>query len=544
MSVEGKEAATALLKGFDLPGVATPPAVSAPPPTGLPSAVPQTPPPSRGWEWPRVQRAGRLLIVALTLGGMFDALCGNSAWGIGFPIFVLALLGATLTLGAEEGIFPRWQNALTLGVPILFFAGAVAVRANGFLTFWNVAATFVLYLLFLHYSVNGRLEEINFARFCGFPWRVYGASLVFAAPAIHVAVHDNEKRRETQARLAPLMRGLLIMLPILAVFVALFSSADNIFARLLHQIGEWLLPKDIMTRLFHLALALGAAWKIAGGFVYSRTRREENTTTNASAATRRPPLGFTEAMTVLGGVCSVFIAFIAIQFLYLFGDKGHIAQAFGMNYADYARHGFFELVVVAALALTLIYNLQAQTRRESDGQRRALNLIGTLLVGMTLILLLSAARRMQLYETAWGATQLRLYVDHFLVWLGIALCWFVMTLWRVPRRFPIGALACGVGFLVGLNLANLDDAIVRRNIERYAITKNLDIDNLLALSDDAVPALCDAFDSLPTGPLKARLGKCLRYRKNTTGLRHPDWSQMHWSRYQAQQASLNRQAFR
>jgi hypothetical protein len=245
-------------------------------------------------------------------------------------------------------------------------------------------------------------------------------------------------------------------------------------------------------------------------------------------------------MTVLVSVSIVFAAFITIQFTYLFGGIDHV-KSLGLNYATYARRGFWELVSVATLALLMIHGLKAYTRREEgSAQPHAFNGIGTLLVAMTLVLLASAFQRMQAYEAAWGATQLRLYVDAFIIWLGAALVWFAVTLWRDGLPFPIGALACGVGFLVTLNVQNPDNAIVRRNIAHAVATGQLDLGTLRPLSDDAVPALCDAFDRLPEGPTRQKVAILLRLHLDGMGTRAGGWPGFHLARERARHALASR----
>jgi hypothetical protein len=219
-------------------------------------------------------------------------------------------------------------------------------------------------------------------------------------------------RRQTTNRALPLLRGLLLALPALVVFIWLLSSADAVFSHLVEQIGAWLIPSDIGARIGHLTLVLGAAWLIGGGFVYALTRGDGMAPTAHDPA-RRLPIGFVEGMTVLVSVALVFTAFVAIQFTYLFGGIEHV-KSLGLNYATYARRGFWELVTVATLTLALIHGLRAFTRREGIVQSRAFSGMGTLLVALTLVLLASAFQRMQAYEAAWGATQLRLYVDTFI----------------------------------------------------------------------------------------------------------------------------------
>ncbi len=50
----------------------------------------------------------------------------------------------------------------------------------------------------------------------------------------------------------------------------------------------------------------------------------------------------------------LFLAFVLVQLRFLFGGSGLEEQRVGLTYAEYARHGFFELVVVAVLVLPLI----------------------------------------------------------------------------------------------------------------------------------------------------------------------------------------------
>jgi len=54
---------------------------------------------------------------------------------------------------------------------------------------------------------------------------------------------------------------------------------------------------------------------------------------------------------------------VILQVQYLFGAQSNIT-AQGYTYAEYARRGFFELVVVAVLSLGLHLVLGTVTRRE------------------------------------------------------------------------------------------------------------------------------------------------------------------------------------
>ena len=123
---------------------------------------------------------------------------------------------------------------------------------------------------------------------------------------------------------------------------------------------------------------------------------------------------------------------------------------------------------------------------------------------LVLVLLVSAWRRMALYEATFGYTELRLIVYVFMCWLGLTLVWFLLTLWLRPDRFAIGALLAVMGFVATLNLINPDAFIARQNLDRYEQSGDLDAAYLASLSDDAVPELVRGL-SLTVGDVETQL---------------------------------------
>ena len=169
-------------------------------------------------------------------------------------------------------------------------------------------------------------------------------------------------------------------------------------------------------------------------------------------------------------------------------------------------------------------------QRESRAQIKLFKGTLTLLVSLTLVLLASAYLRMAAYETAYGATETRLYVDAFIVFLGAVLVWFAVTLWtKKERYFAFGGFLCVLGYVASLNLMNPDAAVAHTNIARSLAGKQpLETYTLRRLSDDAVPALCAALDKT-TGADRAQIAAVLRVRLNERGLQRkqigwPSWN--------------------
>lgn len=439
--------------------------------------------------------ANRLLALGLALGWSADLLFYGKAVGISLLLFVLLVLAALGYASRAAAITPRWAH-LWLLLPLLFFAGMTSLRANPSLTALNVLATLVLLTYLLFFYAAGRLSSLTTMGAVLLPARVGGNSLLRAAPLVNQSATASDIPRRARSALAPAARGLLLSLPVLIVFTALLVSADAIFAQYVEAVTHLQFLPEVVELIWRVLWIGALAWLLSGGIVLAleRAGAEEDHGFVEKTLERIPRAvgwGFTETAIVLWLVNLLFALFVAVQFTYLFGG-GRDLEAAGYTYAEYARRGFFELVTVAVLSLTLILGLNWLTRRESKRQLKLFNLLSTLMVIMVLVMLASAWRRMNLYEAAYGYTQLRLTVYIFMLWLAALLLWFLWTLWRRPEWFALGLLAAAVGFLGTLNLINPDAFIARQNVSRYLETGNLDVIYLNTLSNDATPALLAA----------------------------------------------------
>src|SRR6185369_942048 len=176
------------------------------------------------------------------------------------------------------------------------------------------------------------------------------------------------------------------------------------------------------------------------------------------------------------------------------------------TFSEYARKGFGELVAVAFFSLLLLLGLGAITRRETESQRVGFSGLGVALVSLVIVMLISAYQRLALYETAYGFSRLRTYTHVFMIWLGLLLIAVViLEITRRERAVGLAMIVAALGFIISLNLLNVDSFIVKQNIQREVrgATDNafaqgradLDAQYFLDLSDDAVPSLVSAFQS-------------------------------------------------
>ena len=323
------------------------------------------------------------------------------------------------------------------------------------------------------------------------------------------------------------------------------SSADPIFGSRFEDFIDLFNIDNLPEYIFRLVYILVFAYAIAGTFLHAAQKSGEELEEKSLIS---PFLGFTESTIVLGSVVVLFIVFVVIQFQYFFGGNANISVE-GYTFSEYARKGFGELVTVAFFSLLMLLGLGTITRRETDTQRKTFSILGVTLVGLVIVMLISAFQRLVLYEFAYGFSRLRTYTHVFMIWLGLLLITVVvLEVLRRERTIGLMMVAAALGFIVSLSLLNVDGFIVKQNIERELSGKadkeftqgrpDLDAQYFLDLSDDAVPALVDAFtdQSLPDN-VREKVGAalvCKRYDRR--GDTHLPWQSFHLSRMRADAA--------
>jgi len=271
----------------------------------------------------------------------------------------------------------------------------------------------------------------------------------------------------------------------LIVFGALFASADALLA-------EWssaLLPDltwgSAVVRTF-VAVAVGGMVLAAAYLALNPPRVEPDW------SAPRPVAHRFEWLAPVLVVNAVFAAFLVAQAAVVFGGHDYLQRTTGLTYAAYVHQGFGQLTIATALTLLVIWAAARKVPRDTPADRLWLRASLGLLCVQTLVVVASALHRMDLYQEAYGFTQLRLLVDVFEGWLGL-LVLAVVAAGVVLRAgwLPRFALFSGVVALLALAAINPDAWIAQQNLDRYADTGKVDWTYLRSLSDDAVPVLAD-----------------------------------------------------
>ncbi|HNR02124.1 MAG TPA: DUF4173 domain-containing protein [Anaerolineaceae bacterium] len=456
-------------------------------------------------------------LAALVAAWLFDFLFWSKGSGISFFIWTAVLLLAGYMLAWSEGKRPHALSVL-LTLLILAFSTVMALRNEPLTRAVSVLLTLTGMMLLTATFLNGhwvwyRLRDyvVEFARVIGVGFS--GAALLLAKGRTPPPVEGAPARRGW-SRAWPIIRGVLIALPIVAIFGMLLASADQIFADWVKRIFNIEKLPEYLFRLFYILVIAGF---LVGVYLKAILPVKDAQKPDPHQPWFKPFLGWTEGGIVLGAVNLLFIVFVIIQVRYLFGGDANITET-GFTYAEYARRGFGELVAVAVLSLGLYLLLGTITRISPKGAAGGFTVLSVLLMANVLVILASSYQRLLLYENAYGFSRLRTYTHIFIYWLaGLILVTILLELVKRRGRFALSLLVAVVGFGATMAFINIDGFIVQRNVARAEAGGELDVAHLTTLSADAVPQLLRHYQEPElTAEVKDRLGSTLACMEKVT----------------------------
>ncbi|HEY9438621.1 MAG TPA: DUF4173 domain-containing protein, partial [Streptomyces sp.] len=295
----------------------------------------------------------------------------------------------------------------------------------------------------------------------------------------------------SRGRWGTALRTTAVAVVLLAVFGTLFASADAAFADLLSSITPDASIGDSPWRVFLFALGLVGA--LAASYAAAAPVRWDGVIVRPGRARNRAEWALPLIVLDL-----LFAAFITLQLTVLLGGYDKVLEETGLKPAEYARQGFWQLLWATGLTLLVIALALRWAPRGGPGDRTLVRSVLGVLCVLTLVVVASALRRMDLYVDAFGLTRLRISVTAVELWFGVVLLLImaggVLGAKHLPRAVVM-SVAVGV---LAFGLVSPDGLIAQQNVQRYQDSKAIDTDYLKGLSADAVPAL----DTLPE-PLRS-----------------------------------------
>ncbi|MFI7638762.1 DUF4153 domain-containing protein [Nonomuraea sp. NPDC049400] len=434
---------------------------------------PYVPPPL--FPKPDLPEPPRWLLPAAGGAGVFAAVALPDAQ-VGLGIVLVAMVLGAAALPAVMRRMTPWTVAF--GLTAYFLVSMAAVRDADWLVAILLVAGAGLGALAVSGAGAGWLGVIR-----------GGVSVLLALGPVAWFLAEPFKKKSPKRRVMPTLAALGITAVLLLVFGLLFASADAVFASFLERLTtapDWADSAPLRIFLFVLfAVLLAAVVLVALRPVVDPVGPDTKFKVSGSIW-----------MVPLTAVNLLFALFVAVQITALFGGNTWVLKTSGLTYAEYARQGFFQLVVVSVFVLGIVAVAGGLLKLERRERLLLAALLG-MLCGLTMVVLASAMHRMNLYTDAYGLSRLRLSVQATVWWL-VALFALVLVAGAV-RLLGRGSgwLPRTVVLVTGLSLGafalvNPDLQVARTQVEVRGVTK-MDSDYLGDLGAEAVPAL----DKLP-----------------------------------------------
>lgn len=476
-----------------------------------------------------------ILAGAIFLATIFNILFYRKGLGISYPIFVLAFYGVVIfTLRDKIALKINFGTLLT--IPIILLSLTYVFFSNWIFMLLNFMIIPILIIAQTLIITNNNYYKWFDAKFI---FDLLSAVLLrnlcyVYKPFVLVSEIRKRKTRSNKAStVTKVIIGLLLSIPLILVVIALLSSADDVFGYWMERIGRLFIDMNIADIIAQLIIGFFICI-IVFSYLWSLYYEKDKDFSKSIGDYFRIKKIWDPiiVLTVLVSVNLIYIAFTAIQFKYLFGSISSLLPE-GVTYAEYARKGFFELVLVTVLNVSILTSIINLTKIENIITACVIKTMNTCLVACTMVMLLSAHFRMSLYEQEYGYTYLRVFTHAFMLFIFVILIATLIKVWKENFYLLKSYIVVALIAYLALNYFNVDAFIANSNIKRYQAnsTEIIDTNYLNLLSSDAVPYMVKLFDN-QNEQVAQRIKEGLKYRKSRLAS-ISNWQSFNLSDYRA-----------
>lgn len=473
-----------------------------------------------------LQEKLKVMSMAFIIGLLFNYFFIWDSIGISAIIIVLIVIGFSICSNHSKMDFKKRLGWVFL-ITIILLSLTYSIFNNWVLRTINAL---LIPLLITSYIIVIRYENIKDIKIIFFQkvFEKIFATSFGTAPKFFSFTRElikTKKGTKENSTKKNIIRGLIISIPLMLIILSLLTSADMMFKYYLENIGENLVDLNLGSLIGHSFVIIGITL-YTFGFLWSiKYDNKEYSIRNSNEAL--PKWEPVTIITIIFVICLAYLLFSIVQFSYLYGASKNMLPS-GFTYSEYARKGFFELVLVTMINFAILVLSIRLTSKENPKINKIANISYSFLILFTFNMLFSANYKMNLYEMAFGFTRLRIFVQVFMFLLGILLFIVLLGVWI--KRVPIlkSAIIATMVIYIGLNYMNVDKVIARKNIERYRATKKIDMQYLKALSYDASAELIKVLDDDSIVNVKYGIEKHIEDEKRRLNKSYNHWYEFNY----------------
>ena len=497
---------------------------------GMPTAYPPQPTRPKPQVDPLTKREGVLLLIAIFLSAFLSLFTLGGGFKLGFTIsYLLFLVLSTVYLLPLKKVRPYSAACGVLAAASSLLFSLFADPLIHAFAFCAMALLTAVYLLGI--SGAARFPDGGYRSFFDI------IHLLFVDPFIHIrdlfyaARPRGDGKGKGAGTLGKVLLGVALAFPVLCVVVPLLASSDAAFSGMLESITKWISFFEVFLVFFGVVCS-----PLYLSLLYGLRHPEKTPPPKGDAKVADP----TVIKVFFSAIAVFYVVYLVSQLAYFAnGFSGILPAGYEFTRAEYARRGFFEMAIIAAINLAVLFVAHILTKENSRGAKIYNTAVSVFICCFTLFIITTAFAKMYFYIENFGLTRLRMGTSAFMILLTL---FFLAAILRLffPKFPYMKAAILSLGLVVAVvGFADIDRCVASYNTHMYetAPEKGIIMDRytLSGLSDSAIPymlRLLHAEDDAVAGPVRRELqirfnfyyekdadGNFVKTRNANTGLR-------------------------
>lgn len=406
-----------------------------------------------------------VVLFSLILSILHSILFYGQKWGISVFLFTITGIFLLIQILQKNGIIKN-KKALLLCVPIIILSSTYFIFNNSFFNFFNMIVIFILLAIMLIIVATGELKihqliQNLFILYLG-PVEEMGES---TREITNCFSKKQEREKEKNKLYKKIGKGILCSLPLLILVLILLITADEMFASIFKNIFSNIFKiiniKSIYSILFRIFIIIALTLYFIGMMIKIKNKKLDNEET---AKQRKIKIDVITLNTLVTMLNVIYFIFSITQGIYLVKQ---ISNTTMIDYAHYARTGFFQLMAVSIINFVVIFLCKNNNKEVSSIVKKYIKVMNILLAVFTIVILISSVIRMNLYEREYGYTFLRLMV--YFIQITELILMVPTMIYIVKEKFNIAKwyMVITICMYIAINFINIDFIIAKGNIDRY-----------------------------------------------------------------------------
>lgn len=265
------------------------------------------------------------------------------------------------------------------------------------------------------------------------------------------------------------LAGVLAAVPVLCVIVPELVRADAAFEGLVDSLVENIAGYVLRLVAVIIITPLGIS------FCYSLKKDD-------TVRERKKGFHGIDGVYTLSFMCVIsvcYLVYLFSQLAYFFSAfAGILPEDYTFSYAEYARRGFFELCVIAAINFVIVYFIGLFTAKKENGKLPlSVRILSAFISLFTLIIAAAGISKMVLYIREYGMTLSRIFAGVFMIFICVVFAAVIAGLFVKNAKIIQTVIISASALLLVLGLCNVDRIVCSYNVNAYknGILKTVDI---------------------------------------------------------------------